>query len=214
MAAQVSNCCAPECFPSTASELTQIEPHPPRLKNTLINGNMTVGPMKRMQTMTKRTATRRRLRLLRPHAATTSFSPAIACWLAAGRHERGTTSPRSACRRCWSKRAAHRPRRSRRSRCASSASALRVWHRIASATLARTRSGLSGRRSVPHSKPPSRRQNTPRCSAPRSMVEIAKNKMVGEIVDEDPDRRSQSSARREYKMKGDFLRAPTGEYPN
>jgi hypothetical protein len=38
--------------------------------------------------------------------------------------------------------------------------------------------------------------------------------MVGEIVDEDPDRRSQSSAGREYKMKGDFLRAPTGEYPN
>ena len=40
------------------------------------------------------------------------------------------------------------------------------------------------------------------------------NKVVGEIVDEDPDRWSQSSAGREYKMKGNFLRAPTGEYPN
>jgi hypothetical protein len=40
------------------------------------------------------------------------------------------------------------------------------------------------------------------------------NKVVGEIVDEDPDRWSQSSAGREHKMKGDFLRAPTGEYPN
>jgi hypothetical protein len=48
----------------------------------------------------------------------------------------------------------------------------------------------------------------------RAPVEIAKNKVVGEIVDEDPDRWSQSSAGREYKMKGDFLRAPTGEYPN
>ena len=48
----------------------------------------------------------------------------------------------------------------------------------------------------------------------RPLAEIAKNKVVGEIVDEDPDRRSQSSAGREYKMKGDFLRAPTREYPN
>ena len=40
------------------------------------------------------------------------------------------------------------------------------------------------------------------------------NKVVGEIVDEDPDRWSQSSAGREHKMKGNFLRAPTGEYPN
>src|SRR5580704_6697558 len=37
------------------------------------------------------------------------------------------------------------------------------------------------------------------------------NKVVGEIVDEDPDRRSQSSAGREHKMKGNFLRAPTAE---
>jgi len=48
----------------------------------------------------------------------------------------------------------------------------------------------------------------------RPLAEIAKNKVVGEIVDEDPDRWSQSSAGREYKMKGNFLRAPTGEYPN
>jgi len=48
----------------------------------------------------------------------------------------------------------------------------------------------------------------------RPLAEIAKNKVVGEIVDEDPDRWSQSSAGREYKMKGDFLRAPAGEYPN
>jgi hypothetical protein len=48
----------------------------------------------------------------------------------------------------------------------------------------------------------------------RPLAEIAKNKVVGEIVDEDPHRRSQSSAGREYKMEGDFLRAPTGEYPN
>ena len=40
------------------------------------------------------------------------------------------------------------------------------------------------------------------------------NKVVGEIIDEDPDRWSQSSAGREYKMKGNFLRAPTGKYPN
>ena len=40
------------------------------------------------------------------------------------------------------------------------------------------------------------------------------NKVVGEIVDEDPDRWSQSSAGREHKMEGNFLRAPTGEYPN
>jgi hypothetical protein len=40
------------------------------------------------------------------------------------------------------------------------------------------------------------------------------NKVVGEIVDEDPDRWSQSSAGREHQMKGNFLRAPTGEYPN
>ena len=40
------------------------------------------------------------------------------------------------------------------------------------------------------------------------------NKVVGEIVDEDPDRWSQSSAGREHKMKGNFLRAPTGEYSN
>ena len=48
----------------------------------------------------------------------------------------------------------------------------------------------------------------------RPLAAIAKNKVVGEIVDEDPDRWSQSSAGREYKMKGNFLRAPTGEYPN
>jgi hypothetical protein len=47
----------------------------------------------------------------------------------------------------------------------------------------------------------------------RPLAEIAKNKMVGEIVDEDPDRWSQSSTGREYKMKGNFLSAPTGEYP-
>jgi hypothetical protein len=46
------------------------------------------------------------------------------------------------------------------------------------------------------------------------LAAISKNKIVGEIVDEDPDRRSQSSASREYKMKGNFLGAPTGEYPN
>ena len=46
------------------------------------------------------------------------------------------------------------------------------------------------------------------------LAAIAKNKVVGEIVDEDPDRRSQSSAGREYKMKSDFLGAPAGEYPN
>ena len=40
------------------------------------------------------------------------------------------------------------------------------------------------------------------------------NKVVGEIVDEDPDRWGQSSAGREHKVKGNFLRAPTGEYPN
>jgi hypothetical protein len=40
------------------------------------------------------------------------------------------------------------------------------------------------------------------------------NKVVGEIVDEDSDRWSQSSAGREHKMKGNFLRAPTGEYSN
>ena len=48
----------------------------------------------------------------------------------------------------------------------------------------------------------------------RALAEIAKNKVVDEIVDEHPDRRRQSSAGREYKMKGNFLRAPTGEYPN
>jgi hypothetical protein len=46
------------------------------------------------------------------------------------------------------------------------------------------------------------------------LAAIAENKVIGEIVDEDPDRRSQSSAGREYKMKGNFLRAPAGEYPN
>ena len=45
-------------------------------------------------------------------------------------------------------------------------------------------------------------------------AEVTKNKVVGEIVDEDPDRWSQSSAGREDKMKGNLLRAPTGEYPN
>src|SRR4029077_5983509 len=48
----------------------------------------------------------------------------------------------------------------------------------------------------------------------RPLDTIAKNKVVAEIVDEDPDRWSQSSAGREHKMKGNFLRAPTGEYPN
>jgi len=33
------------------------------------------------------------------------------------------------------------------------------------------------------------------------------NKVVGEIVDEDPDRWSQSSAGREHKMEGNFLRS-------
>src|SRR6266436_6853753 len=48
----------------------------------------------------------------------------------------------------------------------------------------------------------------------RPLAAIAKSKVVGEIVDEDPDRWSQSSAGREYKMKGNFLRAPTGEDQN
>ena len=48
----------------------------------------------------------------------------------------------------------------------------------------------------------------------RPLVEIAKSKVVGEIVDKDPDRWGQSSAGREYKMQCDFLRGPTGEYPN
>ena len=48
----------------------------------------------------------------------------------------------------------------------------------------------------------------------RPLAAIAKNKAVSEIVDEDPGRWSQSSAGREYKMKGNFLRAPTGKYPN
>ncbi len=48
----------------------------------------------------------------------------------------------------------------------------------------------------------------------RTRHTIAINKVVGEIVDEDPDRWSQSSTGREHKMKGNFLRAPTGEYPN
>src|ERR1700730_15354892 len=47
----------------------------------------------------------------------------------------------------------------------------------------------------------------------RPLAEIAKNKVVGEIVYEDPDRWSQSSAGREYEMKGYFLGAPTGEDP-
>ena len=37
------------------------------------------------------------------------------------------------------------------------------------------------------------------------LAAITKNKVVREIVYEDPDRWSQSSAGREYKMKGDFL---------
>src|SRR3984893_10743727 len=45
----------------------------------------------------------------------------------------------------------------------------------------------------------------------RPLAEIAKNKVVGDVVDEDPDRWSQSSAGREYKMKGNSLRAPAGE---
>jgi hypothetical protein len=44
----------------------------------------------------------------------------------------------------------------------------------------------------------------------RPLATIAKNKVVGEIVDEDPGRWSQSSAGREYKMKGNFLRAISG----
>jgi hypothetical protein len=43
---------------------------------------------------------------------------------------------------------------------------------------------------------------------------VAKDKVVREIIDEDPDRWSQSSAGREYKMEVDFLRAPAREYPN
>ena len=46
------------------------------------------------------------------------------------------------------------------------------------------------------------------------LAAITKNKVVGQIVDEDPHRWGQSSAGREYKMKGNFLGAPTGEYPN
>ena len=48
----------------------------------------------------------------------------------------------------------------------------------------------------------------------RRLAAIAESKVVGEIVDEDPDRWSQSSAGREYKMKGNLLRAPAGEYSN
>ena len=48
----------------------------------------------------------------------------------------------------------------------------------------------------------------------RPLAEIAKNKVISEIVDEDPDRWSQSAAGREYKMKGNLLGAPIGEYPN
>ena len=48
----------------------------------------------------------------------------------------------------------------------------------------------------------------------RPLAAIAKSKVIGEIVDEDPARWSQSSAGREYKMKGNFLRAPAGEYPD
>jgi hypothetical protein len=48
----------------------------------------------------------------------------------------------------------------------------------------------------------------------RPLAAIAKDKVVGEIIDKDPDRWSQSSTGRKYKMKGNFLRAPIGEYPN
>ena len=48
----------------------------------------------------------------------------------------------------------------------------------------------------------------------RPPAAVPKDKVVGEILDEDPDRRSQSSAGREYKVKGNFLGTPTGEYPN
>ena len=37
------------------------------------------------------------------------------------------------------------------------------------------------------------------------LAEIAKNKVIGEVVDEDPDRWSQSSTSREYKMKSNFF---------
>ena len=48
----------------------------------------------------------------------------------------------------------------------------------------------------------------------RPLVGVPKDKVVGEIIDEDPDRWSQSSTGRKYEMKSHFLRAPTGEYPN
>ena len=48
----------------------------------------------------------------------------------------------------------------------------------------------------------------------RPLAAIAKNKVVGEIVDEDSDRGCQSSAGCEYKMKGNFLGAPIREYLN
>ena len=63
---------------------------------------------------------------------------------------------------------------------------------------------------VAHSREPRRVELGEQSRRPLAAV----NKVVGEIVDEDPDRWSQSSAGREHKTKGNFLRAPTGEYPN
>ena len=65
---------------------------------------------------------------------------------------------------------------------------------------------------VAHSREP--RRGELREQLRRPLAAIPKNKVVSEIVDEDPGGWSQSSAGREYKMKGNFLRAPTGEYPN
>src|SRR5579862_2047953 len=45
------------------------------------------------------------------------------------------------------------------------------------------------------------------------VAEIAENKVVGDIVDEDPDGWRQSSAGREHEMNGNFLGAPTVEDP-
>ena len=63
---------------------------------------------------------------------------------------------------------------------------------------------------VAYSREPRRVQLREQSRRPLAAI----NKVVGEIVDEDPDRWSQSSAGREYEIKGDFLGAPTGEDPN
>ena len=63
---------------------------------------------------------------------------------------------------------------------------------------------------VAHSREPRRVELREQSRRPLAAI----NKVVGEIVDEDPDRWSQSFAGREYKMKGNFFRAPAGENPN